>query len=162
MIFVLVAEVCLAQLCKSGVSAPLLPFLVAIKASKSLSTDAVILVIVQRNPLISTTKRNLLHASAGFTKLGLLIHPLGNAIQCRQGPNSNRIIKAIYISHKKNKAISSNVVLLLSSKRSSSHMSCSMLFFPDRGFYWEVLTHSLRCGSACQPRNAFTTAHHTP
>lgn len=61
-----VAEVCLAQLCKSGVSAPLLPFLVAIKASKSLSVDAVILVIVQRNLLISTTKRNLLLALQGL------------------------------------------------------------------------------------------------
>lgn len=90
-----VAEVCSAQLCKSGVLAPLLPFLVFAKASKSPSVDAIILVIVQRNPIISTTKRNLLPAFAGFAELGLLIHLLGNAIQYRQDPTLNRIMKVI-------------------------------------------------------------------
>lgn len=91
-------------------SAPLLPFLVAIKASKSLSVNAVTLVIAQKKkPLISTAKRNLPLAFAGFAELGLLIHPLGNAIQRKQGPNSKRIIKAIYISHKKKQALSSNI-----------------------------------------------------
>lgn len=60
-----VVEVCLARLQKAAVSVPLLPFLVAIKVSKSLNVDAVIILIVQRNTLISTTKRNLL-AFAGF------------------------------------------------------------------------------------------------
>lgn len=106
-----VVEVCLARLQKAAVSVPLLPFLVAIKVSKSLNVDAVIILIVQRNTLISTTKRNLL-AFAGFAELCFLIHPLGNAIQCRQGLNSNRIIKGIYISLKKNKGLSSNVLSL--------------------------------------------------
>lgn len=86
-----VVEVCLAgaDLRKAGVSAPLLPFLVVIKVSKSLYGDAVITLIVQRNTLISTTKRNLL-AFAGFAELHFLIHPLGNAIPRRQGLNSKR------------------------------------------------------------------------
>lgn len=116
-----VVEVCLAHLWKAGVSAPLLSFLVAIKASKSLSVDAVIILIVQRNTLISTTKGNLL-AFAGFAELRFLIPPLGYAIQHREGPNPNRIIKGIYISPKKNRALSSNVLLLLKSERSSSHI----------------------------------------
>lgn len=142
MTFVHAVEVCLARLQKAGVSASPLPFLVAIKASKSLNVDAVIILILQRNTLISTTKGNLL-AFAGFAELCFFIHPLGNAIRHRQGPNSNRIIKGIYISRKKNKALSSNVLLLRKSERSSSHMSCSMLFFPDTGFCWEAVTHSL-------------------
>lgn len=142
MIFTHAAEVCLAYLWKAAVSAPLLPFLVAIKVSKSLNVDAVITLIVQRNTLISSTKGNLL-AFAGFAELCFLIHALGNAIQLRWGLNSNSIIKRIYISHKKNKALSSTVLLLLKSERSSSHMSRSMFFFPAMGFCWEVVTHSL-------------------
>lgn len=137
-----VVEVCLAHLGKAEVSAPLLPFLVAIKVSKSLNVDAAIISIVQRSTLISPAKGNLLEF-AGFAELCFLIHPLGNAIQHRQGPNSNRKIKGIYNSHKKNRVLSSNVLFLLKSERSSSHMCCGMLFFPDMGFCWEVVTHSL-------------------
>lgn len=159
-------EVCLAYLQKAGVWAPLLPFLVAIKVSKSLHVDAVVILIVQRNTLISTTKGSLL-AFAGFAELCFLIHPLGNAIQHRQGLNSNSIIKGIYISHEKNKALSSNVLLLLKSERSSSHMSCSMLFFPDMGFCWEVVTHRLwehlpaeQCFHQCSPHSLNRHAHY--
>lgn len=120
---------------KAAVSAPLLPFLVAIRVSKSLNVNAVITLIVQRNTLIFTMKGNLL-AFAGFAELRFLIHPLGNAVQLGQGLNSNSLIKRIYISHKKNKALSSTVLLLLKTERSSSHMSCSMFFFPAMGFCW--------------------------
>lgn len=90
------AEVCLAQLCRSGVSAPLLPVLVTIKASKRHGVDAVIRVIVQRKSLISTSKRNLLLAFAGFAELGLSIHLLVHVFQCSQcSPNSNRKTKEI-------------------------------------------------------------------
>lgn len=74
------AEVSLEQLCRSGVSAPLIPFLVTIKASKRHSVDAAAPVIFQKNSLISTAKRNLL-AFAGFIELGLLIQLLANAFQ---------------------------------------------------------------------------------
>lgn len=107
---------------KLRVWAPLLPFLVAINASKSSSVDAVILMIVERHSLISTTKRNLLLAFAVFAALGLLIFLLGTAIQCRQAPNSNRIMKVTSVSSKKNRACFPNVLFLLNSERSSSHV----------------------------------------
>lgn len=74
------AEVSLEQLCRSGVSAPLIPFLVTIKASKRYSVDAAAVVIFQRNSLISMSKRNLL-AFAGFAELGLFIQLLANVFQ---------------------------------------------------------------------------------
>jgi len=58
-------------------------------------------------------------------------------------------------------------VLLLKSENSSSHLSCGMLFFPDTGFCWEAVTHSLQehlpaeqCFHYSPPHSLNTHAHY--